>query len=141
MERRPLVADATDDADYVDSDVAPLASKKRRAARVELSIEIGIDDHTNFYVGFSENVSAGGLFIATYRLMPVDTEVALTFVLPDELPIFVHGIVRWLRDPRDVSASEVPPGMGIEFVNLGEAEQARIDAYIGTRAPLFYPGD
>jgi hypothetical protein len=31
------------------------------------------------------------------------------------------------------------PGMGIEFVNLGEAEQVRIQSYIRTRAPLFYP--
>jgi len=112
---------------------------QRRAARVELSIEIGIDDHTNFYVGFSENVSAGGVFVATYRLMPVGTDVALTFVLPDEFPIFVNGVVRWLRDPRDLSASDVPPGMGIEFVNLGTVEQSRIQAYISGHAPIFHP--
>jgi uncharacterized protein (TIGR02266 family) len=140
MERRPRLAEEAVRAELEGSDVAAVTGgNQRRAPRVELSIEIGIDDHTNFYVGFSENVSAGGLFIATYRLMPVNTEVALTFVLPDELPVFVHGVVRWLRDPHDASASEVPPGMGIEFVNLGEAEQARIQAYINTRAPLFYP--
>jgi hypothetical protein len=27
-------------------------SQQRRSPRVELSVEIGIDDHTNFYVGF-----------------------------------------------------------------------------------------
>jgi uncharacterized protein (TIGR02266 family) len=118
---------------------AASGENQRRATRVELSIEIGIDDHTNFYVGFSENVSSGGLFVATYRLMPVGTDVALTFVLPDEFPIFVHGIVRWLRDPRDLSASDVPPGMGIEFADLGPVEQARIQAYIGGRAPIFHP--
>jgi uncharacterized protein (TIGR02266 family) len=84
-------------------------------------------------------VSGGGLFIATYRLMPVGTDVALTFVLPDEFAVFVHGVVRWLRDPRDATASDFPPGMGIEFVNLGSAEQARIDAYINSRAPIFHP--
>ena len=112
---------------------------QRRASRVELNVEIGIDDHTNFYVGFSENVSEGGLFVATYRLMPLGTDVALTFVLPDEYPVFVHGVVRWLRDPRDQSASDMPPGMGIEFTELKDSERARIQAYVNAHAPIFYP--
>jgi uncharacterized protein (TIGR02266 family) len=114
------------------------SSQQRRAARVELKVEIGIDDHTNFYVGFSENVSAGGLFIATYRLLPIETEVALTFVLPNELPIFVQGVVRWLREPEDRAQSEFPPGMGVEFSTLGEGEAARIKAYVEAHAPLIY---
>jgi uncharacterized protein (TIGR02266 family) len=119
---------------------APSGANQRRASRVELNIEIGIDDHTHFYVGFSENVSEGGLFVATYRLMPLGTEVALTFVLPDEFPVFVHGVVRWLRDPRDPSAAnELPPGMGVEFVQLADAERVRIQAYINGHPPLFFP--
>lgn len=112
---------------------ADQVGEKRRAPRAELSIEVGIDDHTNFYVGFSENISTGGLFIATYRLLPVGAEVALTFVLADEFPVFVHGQVRWTRDPRDSELGEVPPGMGVEFVGLGAAEQARIAAYVNSR--------
>ena len=114
------------------------SAQQRRANRVELRVEIGIDDHSNFYVGFSENVSAGGLFIATYRLLPIETEVALTVVLPNELPIFAQGVVRWLREPADRAHSEFPPGMGVEFSGLGGAEQARIQAYVEARAPLIY---
>ena len=87
---------------------ADTAGEKRRAPRAELSIEVGIDDHTNFYVGFSENISTGGVFIATYRLLPVGAEVALTFVLPDEFPVFVHGRVRWTRDSRDSIMRRMP---------------------------------
>jgi uncharacterized protein (TIGR02266 family) len=133
MQPRRKVAESSGES------AAVSGTNQRRAARVELSIEIGLDDHTNFYVGFSENVSSGGLFVATYRLMPVGTRVALTFVLPDEFPIFVHGVVCWLRDPRDQSASEVPPGMGIEFADLGGVEQTRIQAYIAGRTPIFHP--
>lgn len=109
-----------------------------RAPRVELTIEIGIDDHTNFYVGFSENVSAGGLFISTLRLLPVGSAVALTFVLPDGIPMFVQGSVRWAREPRDPD-SRVAPGMGIRFVNLGVTEQAGLEAYLEGRPPLYPP--
>jgi uncharacterized protein (TIGR02266 family) len=151
MARRRQAPDTTADTKKtgVESEVAALGGNERRSEpRVELSIEIGIDDHTNFYVGFSENVSVGGLFIATYRLMPIGTEVAVTFVLPDEFPVFVHGAVRWLREPRDTNTSpananaanaDSPPGMGIEFAELGEAELTRIQAYINTRRPMFYP--
>jgi uncharacterized protein (TIGR02266 family) len=120
----------------VENQATEASPEKRRTARVELSIEIGIDDHTNFYVGFSENISAGGLFIATYRLLPIDTEVALTFVLPDEFPVFVHGRVRWLRDSQDAPSPETPPGMGVEFAKLGAAELARIQAYLSSRAAV-----
>jgi uncharacterized protein (TIGR02266 family) len=113
--------------------------EQRRQNRVELSIEIGLDDHTNFYVGFSENVSTGGLFIATYRLMPIGTEVAMTFVLPEDFPVFVRGVVRWQRDPCDLGHAELPPGMGVQFTDLGPAEQARIQAYIDDNSALFFP--
>jgi uncharacterized protein (TIGR02266 family) len=110
----------------------------RKSERVELRVEIGIDDHTNFYVGFSENLSAGGLFVATYTLMPIGTPIALTFVLPNELPMFVQAQVRWQRTPKDVSGSDVPPGMGLEFQALGAAETSRIQAYIEGRVPLYH---
>lgn len=102
----------------------------RRSERVDLRVEIGLDDHTHFYVGFSENVSAGGLFVATYGLQPIGTPIALTFVLPNELPIFVEAQVRWQRTPSDVAGSDLPPGMGLEFKALGPEEVSRIQAFI-----------
>lgn len=117
-------------AENTNDEPAGAGPQQRRAPRVRLGVEIGIDDHTNFYVGFSENVSEGGLFIATYTLLPVGTEVALTFVLQDELPLFVHGFVRWVRDPDDLATSPVPPGMGVEFTDLGDAEKQRLQAFI-----------
>ncbi|HEX7479073.1 MAG TPA: TIGR02266 family protein [Polyangiales bacterium] len=115
------------------------APAQRRAPRVDLNVEIGIDDYTNFYVGFTENVSEGGLFLATYQLRPVGTEVALTFVLPDEHAVSVQGVVRWVRDLRDGASADTPPGLGIEFVRLGEDDKQRIQAYVDRRAPMFYP--
>lgn len=109
--------------------------QQRHMPRVLLGVEIGIDDRVNFYVGFSENISAGGVFVATYRVLPVGTEVALTFVLPDERPLFVHGFVRWVRKPEDLATTSVPPGMGIEFKSLGQEERSRLSAFIDTCVP------
>lgn len=111
----------------------------KRAPRVELEIEIGIDDYANFYVGSSENISAGGLFVSSLRQLAVGSSVALTFVLPDGVPLFVEGIVRWSRAPRALGASETTPGMGIQFARLGVAEQERIEAFIEGRPSGHYP--
>jgi uncharacterized protein (TIGR02266 family) len=118
---------------------ACVPAQQRRTPRVELNVEIGLDDHTNFYVGFAENVSEGGLFVATYKLRPVGTEIALTFVLPNDCAVQVQGVVRWVRDPRDLAASDVPPGMGIEFKDVGTEDRLRIEAYVRAHAPIFYP--
>lgn len=111
----------------------------RRAPRVDVNVEVGIDADTNFYVGFTENVSEGGLFVSTYQLRPVGTEVALTFTLPgSDHVVSVHGVVRWIRDPHNLEG-DVSPGMGIEFVFMKPEDSAFIDEYIRTRTPLFYP--
>ncbi len=115
------------------------AADHRKSPRVPLDVEVGVDTHTNFYIGFGENVSEGGLFVATFSLLPIGTLVALTFTLPDESALHVNAVVRWLRDPHDLEMRDMPPGMGLEFVDLGESELERIHAYIAARDPMFFP--
>jgi uncharacterized protein (TIGR02266 family) len=113
---------------------SPNVDRLPRQPRAELKVEVGIDDSMDFYVGFVENVSPGGIFVSTYRLLPIGSEIALTFVLPDQSTLFVHGVVRWLRDPADRVESEVSPGMGVQFTDLGDIDSKRLHAYV-TRQP------
>ncbi len=122
-----------------DPSAAAALKRQRRAPRIALNVETGIDDHTSFSIGFCENLSTGGLFVSTYRLVPVGTKVALTFVLPDEHPLFVQGIVRWMRAPVQ-ETSDIIPGLGIEFVDLGIAEAERIATFVEQRAPASFDG-
>jgi uncharacterized protein (TIGR02266 family) len=112
---------------------SPAPELQPRQPRAELKVEIGIDDYMDFYVGFGENVSPGGLFVASYRLLPIGAPVALTIVLPDQSALFVHGEVRWVRDPADRATSEQEPGMGIQFTDLPPAEAERLRAYVNRR--------
>ena len=118
---------------------APGAVENRKFTRVPLEVEVGLDTHTNFYTGFGENVSSGGLFVATYRLLPLGTSVELTFTLPDGTPVRVQAVVRWLRDPHDLEMREMPPGMGLEFATLAPEARAYVDAYVAARDPMFFP--
>ncbi|MDD9942531.1 MAG: TIGR02266 family protein [Myxococcales bacterium] len=113
-------------------------SHRRQAARVDLEVEVSFNDHSNFYVGFSENISEGGLFVATYNLQPVGTEIEIKFGLPDGTEIETVGVVRWVRDPRD-REGEIPPGLGIQFRVLTERQLDSIREFTSLQDPIFFP--
>ena len=93
-------------------------------------------DH-NFYTGFSENISEGGLFVATHRLQDIGTDLVLEFSVPDRpTPIRATCRVRWVRLYRE--SSDAPPGMGVEFVDLAAQDAADISRFVTRRAPLFW---
>lgn len=110
----------------------------RRAPRFPLRVEIGyVSDH-NFYSGLTENISQGGVFIASHSPRPIGELVDLTFTLPGlGEPLHLVARVKWVRDEW-ASSAETPPGMGVEFVSLGEREKLMIEAFIKHREPIFF---
>jgi uncharacterized protein (TIGR02266 family) len=89
---------------------------------------------SNFYLGITENLSEGGVFIATYLLKPIGTDVRVQLELPTA-SIEVSGVVRWLRT---FDAGEDWPGMGVQFDRLDPKAEAQIREFIGYRDPLFF---
>lgn len=124
-------------AEQAQADVNYGGAERRRAPRAHLETEVSFQSDDNFFAGFSEDVSEGGLFVATYDLKAVGTRVNLTFSLPEGTSIETTGEVRWLRDPRDRDAG-VSPGMGIQFDALSEPEKAKITEFVKARSPMFY---
>jgi len=111
---------------------------RRRHQRLAANLRVDLKSEHNFYTGLTRNISEGGLFIATSAVEPLGTEIDLTFTLsPDPEPIEVKGRVRWIRDVN--AFSELPLGMGIEFVDLGKDVHERVQAFITRqRDSLFY---
>lgn len=113
-------------------------SHERRAAhRVDLSVDIGLETDTNFFTGFSEDLSDGGLFIATYKTLPVGTELRVSFALPDGHTVKCAAVVAWVRESRDKSA-DVKPGMGVHLEGLTRADREAIQSFLRERSPFFY---
>ena len=50
----------------------------------------------------------------------------------------VNGIVKFVRDPMDMSADDTVPGMGIQFEGLDPEARELILRFIRKRAPMFY---
>ncbi|HMD84086.1 MAG TPA: PilZ domain-containing protein [Terriglobia bacterium] len=73
-------------------------------------------------IGFSRNISVGGMFIETKKPVATGTHLKMRFNLDDDGPtIIVDGEVRYAVEK---------VGMGVRFLNLSLADQKRIDVYL-----------
>ncbi|MBI3206350.1 MAG: TIGR02266 family protein [Myxococcales bacterium] len=115
----------------------PDADNRRRHPRYAVELNVSLSSEHNFYAGFVENLSNGGVFVATHSLKAVGTVFEILISLPgcDE-PVRARGEVRWVREYGD--HSDVPPGVGIRFLELDAAGLARIEAFLAHREPLFF---
>ena len=77
-------------------------------------------EERRYLLGVAENLSLGGLFIATRHPFPVGTVVSLQ-VFPggdgDHIPFSACAVVRWRQQWR------APRGMGLQFVELNDLDQ------------------
>ncbi|MCP4599759.1 MAG: TIGR02266 family protein [Proteobacteria bacterium] len=111
--------------------------ERRAAPRIGIEADIGFQSETNFFVGFTENVSTGGLFIATYDTREIGSKLNVNFTLPDGYLVSVQGIVRWVREYNETTPDTMP-GMGVQFENLTGEDQKAIHRFIAERPPIFY---
>ncbi|HMJ12940.1 MAG TPA: TIGR02266 family protein [Polyangiaceae bacterium] len=118
-------------------DTPPFEGKehRKRGERVFLEVDIGLLSESYFYTGLSQDLSRGGVFVATYQLKAPGTRVSVYFVLPDGHAVSADGVVRWTRD---AGSEDLPPGMGIAFENLPERDVTAINRYCHNRAPLYH---
>ncbi len=112
--------------------VAP--TERRDNGRIDLSVDLGLLSDSHFYAGLSRDLSRGGVFVATYSAETPGRELFLSFVLPDGHHVQTRGVVRWTSDAGD----DTPPGMGIAFVDLNEADREAVERYCELRAPMYH---
>jgi uncharacterized protein (TIGR02266 family) len=119
--------------DARDADHPPAFEDHRAYPRIALAVEIGLETDSHFFSGLSGDVSEGGVFVQTYRDLPLGSEVEIEFALPTGR-ISTHGTVRWHRDNSDTA----PPGLGIKFEDLADDARSLIHEFCEARAPLYY---
>lgn len=123
-----------DDAKTVYDDARRVAVRKPFQAEIEVSQQ---SDH-NFYTSFTENISSGGLFIATRDLLDLGTIIEIGFTLPNrEQKITTRAEVRWQRLEELNQVSSVP-GIGVKFLDLSTDEAEAINTFINQRDTLFF---
>lgn len=116
---------------------------QRTQERIAVAVEVNLMSENNFYLGLTENLSEGGLFLATYDTLPIGTQVDLAIHIPNTPPIPVEGRVQWIRmqDILSKTESDMVPGMGIQFTSFSEESKSAIQKFLQVRDPLFFDND
>lgn len=113
-------------------------AERRTAPRIELEVEIGLETEHQFYTGLTQDISSGGIFVATGLSYRVGDRMTVRFTLPGRKePIVTDAEVRWIRDSR-FTRSDSPDGVGLRFVDLAPETQKVIAHFLENRDSLFY---
>lgn len=113
----------------------PTGVEQRAHHRTEVQVEVTLHSDSHFFVGLTNDISSGGLFVSTYKPLELGSKIELEFTLPEGV-VRVIGTVRWRRD-----STEMTPGVGIAFENLPAETHAIIKRFCDRRPPLYYDLD
>lgn len=81
---------------------------------------------------FMMDLGLRGVFVERTLPLPVGEELRLEFLLPgNEIPIRVRCRVAWWHAPEHALLSKsLPPGMGLEFVEMDDRGTERVRVYV-----------
>lgn len=110
---------------------------KRRAERLHHEILVAYrTDGGEFTSNCALDFSRVGLFVNTADVLPIGTPLRLIVSLPGlGDPFEVSGRVMRAIGKGEGRASGMAPGMGIEFLDVDERTQARIEEIVQTLIP------
>jgi hypothetical protein len=95
-------------------------AEKRRFPRVPLAAQVVHEGGT--LIGFSRQISPGGMFIDADQPVTVSSTISLLFHLDDGGPI--------VKARAEVLYVVAKLGIGVHFVELSPGDQSRIEAYV-----------
>jgi uncharacterized protein (TIGR02266 family) len=121
-----------------------LFSDKRTSERINREInvnfEVSVDGPHNFFAGFTQDISKGGVFLATHQVYPIGTKMRLSFEI-EGVHVEVEAIVRWARKPENVFGNDLHPGMGLQFIDPDEKLVSAFDKFLEKKEPLLIDED
>ena len=86
---------------------------------------------------YSVDLNTDGLFLATDHPFTAETLLYVEFILPvGERVIRCKAKVAWVNCPEAWRKPELPPGMGVQFLDLGPDNMDAIQNYLPPPGPL-----
>jgi uncharacterized protein (TIGR02266 family) len=103
---------------------------QRRFTRAELKARIDWGQDQTEFSGYTENISEGGVFVATAKPLPIGEPIQLDVELRDGTVAAIRARVAWIRETDEDAG--VFGGMGIQFVDPPDELTESIRAFIDT---------
>ena len=124
---RPLAAER-----FLDAACGLLGISRRLAQRFPVSFQLSfLDTKQKKHVGSCVNLNLGGMFLATEMLFPVDTQLAVEFVLPGfQMALQSSVRVAWVNHPEWRKKNSMPCGVGLEFVSVSPTFVAAVEEFL-----------
>jgi uncharacterized protein (TIGR02266 family) len=105
--------------------------ERRAAPRIPVETDVTIGGGGRVLTAVSGDVSLGGIFVSSFRLLPEGSRVSLRFRLPTG-QVMAAGVVRWVREARPGRLG----GMGVELLEVGEIDRDVLQRFCGVRPRL-----
>lgn len=107
----------------------------RKHQRTALFADVSIESENVLYTGISNDISAGGIFIATHVPPRREEIVEVTLKLPDA-QLSLIGVVRWVRDS-ELASDGLPAGCGVEWLEMSADAMERIAGFAAATDTLY----
>ena len=138
---KPPASDSTS-TDTQEIETAELSgAERRRFRRIDIEVRVDLRSENNFFTGFSENVSEGGLFVATEAPHPMGSIMEVTLSLMGSDPMTLQGEVSWIRPPH--ARGGLPAGFGLRFFRMTAEQTTVLQSFVDSEVKdtLFYDLD
>jgi len=103
-----------------------LAAERRTNIRMKLHAKVSVTSESNFFMGLTENISEGGIFVSTFSPPAIGESVELAVTVDDGESVPVSGIVRWHRTDESGGTT----GCGVQFMDLTDDLRRAIEAML-----------
>lgn len=100
----------------------PMERERRRFTRVNVSCKVSLESGTDQVNGMTTDLSVSGMLVRTSRLFAVDSLLQVNLELDPRKPV-MRGTARVVRHVGEGA-------MGLQFENLGSAENERLQEFL-----------
>lgn len=115
---------------------------RRAWKRVLVDLEVDYGNEDNYLFAYIRDISVTGIFVRTNTPEAPGTRLNVRFTPHGaEHPLELEGEVIWINPYRPGHSDNLHPGMGIQFVELGDDQRRRLAEFIKTFAYLSDPSD
>ncbi|MEZ4705134.1 MAG: PilZ domain-containing protein [Bdellovibrionota bacterium] len=106
--------------------------EKRKYPRIEAKIKVAFKTKEELRLEYTRNISAGGIFLKTDKLLDPNSEIELTLDLPEqEGEVKIKGkVTRVMSMSHPVDPERMVYGVGVRFMDLTPELNEKIEKCI-----------
>jgi CheY-like chemotaxis protein len=107
----------------------------RREPRINFRAEVACRLKDQFMTVLSVDLSSGGVYLQSDIDVAEKDMMALSFVLAtsDEPAVVAKGQIAWVNGTVHRKKPSLPPGFGVEFIDMAESSRSAIRSFLEAR--------